>query len=443
VRVSGSKNAALPIMAAAILAEGPVRLQGVPRLADVATLSLVLRSLGLRVEHTADGDLRLETIDPEPVRAEYELVRRMRASFCVLGPLLARRGRAVVPLPGGCNIGHRPVDLHLKGLAALGAELKIEHGNVVAHADRLVGATIDLAGPHGSTVTGTANVLCAAVLAWGETIITGAAREPEIVDLGRFLIALGARIEGLGTPTIRVVGVDRLGNATHRVIPDRIEAATLLLAAAITGGEATVTGVVPRHLAQVLTALRATGCRIETGEDHVTIAAGRPIRPIHVTASAYPGIPTDIQAQWMALLSLARGRSIVRDEVFPERFMHVAELSRLGAHIECRGGKAVVTGVENLTGAEVTATDLRASAALVLAGLAAEGEIIVHRIDHLERGYERLEEKLNHLGAACWSPSFSLSSQAKACTPTVGVQALACLRRLKPGLQRGPHRDAT
>jgi UDP-N-acetylglucosamine 1-carboxyvinyltransferase len=399
VRASGSKNAVLPMMAASILADEPVRLEGVPRLADVDTLAQVLRDLGAAVARTADDGLLLETADPRPIRASYELVRRMRASFCVLGPLLARRRRAVVSLPGGCNLGHRPVDLHLKGLAALGARLRLKRGYVVAEADRLRGAAVHLSGPRGSTVTGTANVLSAAVLAHGTTTITGAAMEPEIVDLGEFLRSMGARIAGLGTSAIRVTGVEQLGGTTYHVIPDRIEAATLLLAAAITGGSATVTGVVPEHLAEVLDKLRAAGSQIELGNSHVTITAeGRP-RPLDITARPYPGIPTDLQAQWTALLSLAPGRSVVRDEVFTHRFMHVAELNRLGAQIECRDSTAVVTGVDRLSGASVTASDLRASAALVLAALAADGPTTVRDIYHLDRGYERLDEKLSQLGA--------------------------------------------
>jgi len=399
IRASGSKNAALPMMAASILAAGPVRLDGVPRLADVDTLSMVLRELGLDVVRTPDGGLLLETVETTPVRARYELVRRMRASFCVLGPLLARRGAAVVSLPGGCNIGPRPVDLHLNGLAALGADLRIEHGYVVARARRLVGATVRLSGPRGPTVTGTANVLSAAVLAKGQTTILGAAVEPEIVDLGNLLNRMGGRIAGLGTRTLHVTGVDQLGGATYRVIPDRIEAATLLLAAAITRGSATVAGVVPEHLRAVLRLLRRAGFEIEAHGDRVTLQTTGPVRPVDVTARPYPGVATDVQAQWMALLSLAAGRSTIRDRVFPGRWMHVAELGRLGARIEVHGDKAVVTGAERLTGARVKATDLRASAALVLAGLAARGETIVEHTHHLDRGYQRLDRKLVRLGA--------------------------------------------
>ena len=397
VRCSGSKNAALPIMAAAILASEPVRLENVPQLTDVRTLAQVLRGLGVHIE--AASATILETLDSRPVRAREQLVRRMRASFCVLGPLLARRGKAVVPLPGGCNIGNRPIDLHLKGLAALGAEVRFEHGYVVATARRLAGARIDLAGPYGPTVTGTANVLSAAVLARGVTIIDGAAVEPEIVDLGRFLIALGARISGLGTPTIRIEGVDQLGGAMHCLIPDRIEAATLLIATAIAGGSATITDVVPEHLGRVLEKLRAAGATVEAAEDRVSIrAAGRP-RAVDVVALPYPGVPTDAQAQWTALMSVAEGASTVRDRVFPARFQHAAELRRLGANVTCDGDTATVLGTARLGGARVTAQDLRASAALVLAGLVAEGTTIVERIHHLDRGYERLDRKLRQLGA--------------------------------------------
>jgi len=399
VRASGSKNAALPMMAATILTDGPVRLEGVPQVTDVRTLSLVLEQLGVEVTRTADGGLLLETVDPTPVRARYELVRRMRASFCVLGPLLARRGRAVVSLPGGCNIGDRPVDLHLKGLTRLGAELRLEHGYVLARARRLTGTAIDLSGPRGPTVTGTANVMSAAVLARGETTITGAAMEPEIVDLGNFLRAMGARITGLGTSTIWITGVDSLGGTTYRVIPDRIEAATLLLAAAITCGSATVLGVIPEHLTEVLRALRAAGSRIEVGEDLLRITADGPPQRIDITAQPYPGIPSDVQAQFTALLSLADGRSTVSDEVFPNRFLHTAELNRLGARIQRCSSTAIITGVEHLTGAVVTASDLRASAALLLAGLAAEGQTVVRGVRHLDRGYQRLDRKLNQLGA--------------------------------------------
>ncbi len=399
VAASGSKNAALPIMAASILADTPVTLAGVPELVDVNRLALLLGHLGVEVKRTVDGNWRIETVDAAPTKAEHELVRRMRASFCVLGPLVARRGRAVVSLPGGCNIGTRPVDLHLAGLAALGADIRIEHGYAIAQAKRLSGAEIDLRGPRGPTVTGTANVMSAATLAHGKTVISSAAVEPEIVDLGRFLIAMGARISGLGTDTIEIIGVERLRGTRHRIIPDRVEAGTLLLAIAITGGAATVRGVETEHLAAVLAALAASDVEVTCGKNEVTVRCGGRPRPTRIIAEPFPGIPTDLQAQFMALLSLADGRSVIRDDVFPERFMQVAELNRLGAKIKRQGSTAIVRGVGRLSGATVMASDLRASAALVLAGLAAERHTIVRRIYHLDRGYERLEQKLARLGA--------------------------------------------
>ncbi len=404
VGVAGSKNAALPMMASALLTDEPMVLDGVPRLTDVATLCRVLSELGVAAAWDGAGAgpsraLRLQVLDRSPVRARYALVRRMRASFCVLGPLLARRGRAVVSLPGGCRIGPRPVDLHLKGLAALGAELTLAHGYVIARAQRLRGATVDLSGPAGPTVTGTANVLSAAVLARGETLLRGAAREPEIVDLGRLLCRMGARIDGLGTDTVRVRGVDGLGGARHRIIPDRIEAATLALAAVATGGTATVTGVVPGHLAAVLDRLAAAGVELASGADWIRLSAPRPLRPCRITAAPYPGVPSDVQAQWTAVMALASGRSMVRDRVFPERFAHVPELVRLGARIGLAPGAAVVDGVARLSGARVTASDLRASAALVLAGLVARGRTCIEQAHWLDRGYEALDRKLARLGA--------------------------------------------
>jgi UDP-N-acetylglucosamine 1-carboxyvinyltransferase len=399
VAVGGSKNAALPIMAASILAGAPVWLSGVPEVIDVDTLSLVLGRLGVEVSRQLDGRMKLETFDARPTHAGYELVGRMRASFCVLGPLLARRGHAVVALPGGCNIGDRPVDLHLKGLEALGAKIRVEHGYVVAEARRLVGARVPLSGPRGPTVTGTANVLSAAVLARGQTTITGAAMEPEVVDLGRFLIALGAKIAGLGTPTLVIDGCGELGGASYRMIPDRIEAATLLLAAAITGGAATIAGANPRHLAEVFVHLRRAGAELAISGDRVSLASRNRPKPTQLTALPYPGIPTDLQPQWMAWMALASGSTTLRDCVFCDRFLHVAELKRLGARIQRAGETAIVSGVERLSGACVTASDLRAGAALVLAGLAAEGQTLVRRVEHVDRGYERLEQKLRALGA--------------------------------------------
>ncbi|MBN2579175.1 MAG: UDP-N-acetylglucosamine 1-carboxyvinyltransferase [Pirellulales bacterium] len=399
VRVGGAKNAALPMMAAALLADGPVRLEGVPQLTDVEMLGRVLRALGMRVRWTNENRLCLETINARAVEAPYKYVRRLRAGFCVLGPLVARRGRAVVPLPGGCRIGDRPVDLHLAGLSALGMRWRLERGFIVAEAERLAGAEVDLAGPRGSTVTGTANVMSAAVLAEGITIIRGAAREPEIVDLGRFLNRLGARIDGLGTPEIRITGVPRLSGGTYRIIPDRIEAGTLLTAAAMTQGNVRVSGAIPEHLESVLEHLRQMGAEIVAEEKSIELRmTDRPL-PLELEARPYPGVPTDLQAQLTALLSLARGTSRVTDTVFPQRFLHVPELNRLGGRLRRKNGSVVIEGVERFRGAAVQASDLRASAALVLAGLAARGETVIHAAQHLDRGYERLEEKLAWLGA--------------------------------------------
>ena len=399
IAVSGSKNAALPMMAASILADEPVTLDGVPALGDVRTLAQVLSRLGLSVRREAGGALRLETVDSTPVRASAQLVRRMRAGFCVLGPLVARRGKAIVPLPGGCAIGDRPVDLHVRGLAALGADIRVRQGCVVATAERLIGAQIHLAGPSGPTVTGTANILCAATLARGRTVITGAATEPEVVDLGHFLISLGARIEGLGSSTIEIDGVNQLGGARYRVIPDRIEAATLLCAAAISGGSITVCGVIPQHMAAVLETISATGASLEVRAETISLRAAAAPRPVRVIARPHPHVPTDVQAQLTALAALTPGVSRIEDSVFPERFHHVAELVRLGADIRRTRSRAIVRGVPGLTGGTVRATDLRASAALVLAGLAADGVTTIRNIHHLDRGYERLDEKLNLLGA--------------------------------------------
>ena len=447
VRVDGAKNSALPIMAAALLADGPTVLHDVPDLVDVRTLAELLQSLGLRVERRADRSLALEVIDDRPVVAEYELVRKMRASFCVLGPLLARRGRACVSLPGGCNIGDRPIELHLKGLRALGADIRVEKGYVIAEVTRLHGNRIYLGGPFGSTVTGTCNVMSAAVLAEGETIIEAAACEPEVIDLGNMLNAMGANISGLGTPFLRIEGVERLTGVEHTVIPDRIEAATLMVAAAITGGSVEIENVRLTHLTAVIEKLREIGVRIELCDTEPTpierlnaidallgslesdvgqvsnlpailpqragwkpapraetdpvIRVDGPIdvRAVDATALPYPGLPTDVQAQFMSLLCLAKGISVVTDKVFPDRFMHASELVRLGATIRREGPSAIISGVRQFSGACVMASDLRASAALVLAGLAAEGETVVKRIYHLDRGYEAFERKLNHLGA--------------------------------------------
>lgn len=399
VAVSGAKNSALPLMAASLAAEGTTVLRGVPRLVDVETLSLLLQTLGVQVRRDDLDGLALEVVDERPHVADYELVRRMRAGFCVLGPLLARRGRACVSLPGGCNIGDRPIELHLKGLRALGAEIAIEHGYVVAQANRLRGAHIDLRGPFGSTVTGTCNVMVAAALADGESTIESAACEPEVVDLGDLLNAMGARIGGLGTPVLRIEGVPRLAAVEHTVVPDRIEAATLMIAAAITRGQVTLTGVRTNQLTNVLEKLRQIGVSIEVERDTVWVNGNRPLRPVDCVALPYPGLPTDLQAQLTALLATIPGVSVVTDKIFHDRFMHAPELARMGARIRREGNSAVIDGVERLSGACVMACDLRASAALVLAGLAATDTTVIRRIYHLDRGYERLESKLTRLGA--------------------------------------------
>ena len=395
VRVSAAKNAALPLLAASLLSAEPVELENVPRLADITTIRALLARLGTEIEDRG-GHTVARTPTVRSVEAPYELVSTMRASVLVLGPLLARAGRARVSMPGGCAIGSRPIDLHLKGLERLGAEVTLTQGYVEARAARLKGARIvfDLV-----TVTGTENLMMAAALAEGTTILENAAREPEIPDLARLLTAMGARIHGAGTERIEIEGVTELGGARHRIIPDRVEAGTFLVAGAITGGDVTVRDVVPAHLSAVLDKLEATGARLEIGEDRVRIhAPGRP-RPTDVVTNPFPGFATDMQAQMMALLGLAEGSSVITETIFENRFQHAAELRRLGASIEIEGSRAVIRGVPGYHGAPVMATDLRASASLVLAGLAASGTTEVSRVYHLDRGYEGMEQKLAALGA--------------------------------------------
>ncbi|QDV18908.1 UDP-N-acetylglucosamine 1-carboxyvinyltransferase MurA [Gimesia panareensis] len=406
VTVSGAKNSALPLMAAALACDGETALHSIPNLVDVTTQSQVLGSLGMEVHRDESGVLRLRTVDESACIADYELVRRMRASVCVLGPLLAKRRMACVSLPGGCNIGDRPIDLHLKGLAALGAQIRVDRGYVIARADRLQGANIFLGGAFGSTATGTCNVMIAAALAEGTTTIESAACEPEVVDVGNFLNAAGARIEGLGTPFLKIEGVERLQATEHEVIPDRIEAATLMIAAAMTGGDVQLNQVRPDHITAVIEKLREIGVTIRLEfpqqpdrRQSVWVQVSQPLKSVDCIALPYPGIPTDVQAQLMSLLACVPGISIVTDKVFPDRFMHASELARMGAKIRRESASAILNGVSRLSGACVMASDLRASAALVLAGLAADGETVIRRIYHLDRGYERLEEKLNALGA--------------------------------------------
>ncbi len=395
VPISGAKNAALPIMVATLLAPGIYHIQNVPELRDVRTMAHLLRIIGARVTFE-DHRMTIDTRDANFPEAPYELVKTMRASIYVLGPLLARQGRARVSLPGGCAWGPRPVDLHLKGMEKLGAQLTLDKGYINARAERLRGAAIYL---DVSSVGATGNIMMAAVLAEGETIIENAAEEPEIVDLGHFLIQMGARIEGLGTKTIRIEGVKELAPTDYTIIPDRIEAGTFLVAGLITGGELTVTRVNPGHLTEVLAKLEEAGARLEIGDTTIHIQSQGEIRPTDVTTAVYPGYPTDMQAQWIALMALANGSSVITDTIYPDRFTHVPELQRLGADIVLKNNSAFVKGVEKLVGAPVMSTDLRASAALVLAALAAEGRTDVHRVYHIDRGYERIEAKLAGLGA--------------------------------------------
>ncbi len=395
VAASPAKNAALPALAAALLTPEPVVLENLPALADVTTISDLLERLGAEFRREPDGATRVQVPLLKSHEAPYELVSTMRASVLVLGPLLARTGVARVALPGGCAIGLRPIDLHLKGLRRLGAEIGIENGYVEARSSRLKGAriTLDLV-----TVTGTENLMMAAVLAEGTTVIENAAREPEVVDLARLLGAMGATIEGAGSERIEIVGASELGGCRHRIIPDRIETGTLLVAGAITGGDVTVTNAVPRHLGALLAKLEEAGGLVEAGEDWVRCRGPERPRPADVITSPHPGFPTDMQAQVMTLLGLADGLSRITETIFENRFMHAAELCRMGARIEIDGATAIVRGVPRYQGAPVMATDLRASASLVLAGLAAGGRTEVSRVYHLDRGYERLEAKLQALG---------------------------------------------
>jgi UDP-N-acetylglucosamine 1-carboxyvinyltransferase len=413
VTVDGSKNAALPIMAACLAIPHQVTLHQVPRLVDVATMSRLLTSLGATIQRLPSDEMLIDSSDTQDCLARYELVRQMRAGICVLGPLLARFGRACVSLPGGCNIGHRPVDLHLKGMAALGADISVRQGYIVAEARRLKGATIDLSGPFGSTVTGTCNVMTAASVAAGQTVIQHAACEPEVVDLGQFLNSAGAQIRGLGTNEITIEGVEGLHATTHHIIPDRIEAATLAIAAAITQGHLQIHHAPIDQMTEILAALQSMGLHLETSDRTLTVGVTRPLTPVDITTAPYPGIPTDVQAQFMALLCTLQGNSRVTDRIFPDRFMHAAELLRMGADIRCQHGTASIQGTRQLSGASVMASDLRASAALVLAALAADSETQIRRIYHLDRGYVSLEKKLNSVGAGISRVSDSQASSAE------------------------------
>lgn len=399
VPISGSKNAALPIMAATLLTEGETILRGVPQLDDVESLAVLLRKLGANVSRDDDGAIRLKVEDEQNCLAEYELVRKMRASICVMGPLLARRHKAQISMPGGCAIGDRPIDLHLAGMENLGADVELSGGDIHLRAKRLKGAEMFLGGPFGSTVLGTANVMMAACLAEGTTIIESAACEPEVADLANYLNACGARIGGHGTPRITIEGVKSLKGCEYTIIPDRIEAGTFMMAAAITNGDLTLTNCRMDHLLAVIDRLKAVGVNIERKDGGAVVSSARRLEPITVATQPFPGFPTDLQAQLMALLSLADGNSIITEKVFPDRFLHVAELNRLGARLRKEGQTVVIEGVRRLIGAPVMASDLRASAALVLAGLIAKGQTRISRVYHIDRGYEAIETKLAAVGA--------------------------------------------
>jgi len=397
VWISGAKNAVLPILVASLLGDRPSRISNVPHLQDVTTTMELLGRMGAQL--SLDEKMQIE-IDPRGLKhfeAPYDLVKTMRASILVLGPLVARYGKAIVSLPGGCAIGSRPVNLHLHGLQQLGADVTVRNGNIEASASRLRGARIML---DTVTVTGTENILMAATLAKGTTVIENAAQEPEVVDLAEFLISMGARISGAGTNTITVEGVDNLDGTDYSVLPDRIETGTYLVAAAMTGGKLRCTRARPAHLDAVLDKLTETGADIRTGEDWIELdMGGRRPRSVDITTAPYPAFPTDMQAQFTALNSIAEGTGIITETVFENRFMHVQELQRLGANIQVKGNTAVIRGVPRLTGAPIMATDLRASACLVLAGLVADGVTTVDRVYHIDRGYEVIEEKLSQLGA--------------------------------------------
>jgi len=396
IGVSGAKNAALPILAAALLTEDPLTVTNVPHLKDVTTMLNLLAQMGVAVALDERLGVELTAARISSPVAPYDLVKTMRASVLALGPLAARCGEARVSLPGGCAIGLRPVDQHVKGLQAMGAEIVTEHGYMIVRAPRLTGARIcmDLV-----TVTGTENIMMAATLARGTTVIENAAREPEVADLALCLTAMGAKIDGAGTDTVTVEGVERLHGAQHTVMPDRIETGTFLVAAAATGGSVTLRNVRPQILDAVLDKLREAGAHVTTGADWISLASNGALNAVNLRTAPYPAFPTDMQAQFMALDTIARGTGIVTETIFENRFMHVQELKRLGADIEVEGNTAVVKGVAHLDGASVMATDLRASASLVLAGLVARGTTTVDRVYHLDRGYERIEEKLSRLGA--------------------------------------------
>jgi UDP-N-acetylglucosamine 1-carboxyvinyltransferase len=399
VSIDGSKNAALPIMAACLLADGKSFIKGVPELSDVFTMCKILRAFGLKVRF-ANGDIEIDPAGYKGNTAAYSYVSTMRASICVLGPLIAKQRYAKVSLPGGCIIGPRPINIHIKGLKALGADIEIEHGYVIAKAKNLRGRSLYLGGPFGSSVLATANVMMAATLAKGKTIIEYAACEPEIVDLAEFLIKMGAKIKGHNTHTIEIEGVESLSGATHRIIPDRIEAGTYMIAACATKGDVTIKEAHIRHLNALVDKLVEAGAIInEKSNGDIRVRAGRRFKSTDITTLSYPGFPTDLQAQIMALTCVSNGISIITEKIYPERFIHVGELNRMGAHVILEGESAIIHGVKMLSGAEVMASDLRASAALVIGAMVARGKTVISRIYHLDRGYKNMEKKLMMLGA--------------------------------------------
>ncbi len=398
IDVSGAKNSLLPILAATLLSDEECIVDNISNLKDVDTMIQILGCLGVLVRQEGKR-LYIEPKEFLGNEASYELVKTMRASICILGPLLARKRKARVSLPGGCIIGRRPIDLHLKGLKSLGAKIECEHGYINAEASSLKGKRLYLGGPFGSSVLATANVMMAATLAEGETYIEAAASEPEIADLADFLNKMGAKIEGSGTPMIKIEGVEKLHGAEHSVIPDRIEAGTYMVAAAITGGDVFIKNARVEHLGAVIDALDNIGCIVNVEEGGIRIKADGRLGSSEITTLPYPGFPTDMQAQFMSLLAVSDGVSVITEKVFPERFIHVGELNRMGADINLEGPTAIIKGVNGLSSADVMASDLRASAALILAGLIADGDTIISRVYHLDRGYERIVEKLIGLGA--------------------------------------------
>ena len=399
VKISGAKNSALPILAASLLTEETSIIENVPRLKDIDTMKNILESLGVKVSFEGNRMI-VEPGDFAGYEAPYEFVSTMRASICLLGPLLARQKKARISLPGGCVIGTRPIDLHLKGLAALGVDINIRHGYIIARAEELIGNdNIYLGGPFGSSVLATCNVMMAAVLARGETAIEDAACEPEVLDLANFLNKMGAKIKDAGSHRIIIRGVNKLNGAKHRIMPDRIETGTYMIGAAITGGNINIVNANLRHISAIADKLKQAGVEIFKVDKKIKVRVKDPVRPVDVTTLPYPGFPTDMQAQMTALMSVTEGISVITEKVFPRRFLHVSELIRMGCRVYLEGSSAIINGIKRLSGAQVMASDLRASAALVLAGLVAEGQTVISRVYHLDRGYERMEKKLAGLGA--------------------------------------------